>query len=100
MTSATEEAYWNLCSRHEFERVCGADVKYVSHNLVGDKMEFIFEIPALDRKHVVGMKPEGDIVKLATSAGKHAQSLADSKLGKFDARIALAKLVNEEKASV
>lgn len=97
--SETEKAYWDLCARHEFERVCGADVKYVSHKRFSDKIEFLFEITALGKLFAVGIKPEEDIEKIAVTAGEHAQSMADSKLGKFDARIALAKQVAEERTA-
>lgn len=99
---SAEEAYINLCARHEFERTCGADIKYVSHTVSSDKLEFLFEIPALGpRTFVVGLKYEAeDIIKLSEKVGDIAQSVADGKLGKSIARFELAeRWLEEQKAA-
>lgn len=66
-------------ARAGFEKTCGEDCKLSSVNILDDRIEFIFDVPALGRTFFVGVRPDGDeIGPLAERAGRHAKHKAET----------------------
>lgn len=98
--SKIEQELYRLCEQHEFERYCGADVKYISHTLTSEnRIEYTFAIHGIAGLSIVGypQEPQQDKMKLAKCLAEQAQGFAERKTGKSNARMELIKKAKEEK---